>query len=294
MRQEVNRRVTQLQKLLVVGQKQRLPRVPTREARQNLRLLLGQFFLFLQELCNLRLFHRPRLQHNTPAQHRWQKTDQSIRDQNDHCVFRRFLQCFEQGVLRLHSQLLGVRNQVNLVRTGIRLDLQIRAHAADLLHADAVLGMRDRNNIGLVAALGLHTRNTFPAGLEQPGLRAHGRRLFCAFASRFICAVCRRSLCSAGSHSGRAPARAARRRALFNRLHFQIIALKRHRINIGDSLAAGTRVAAQNVGMRNTARSQGIIEVLDDRLLADNIRKLLHCLTSFPIDIFDLCGALPQ
>ena len=34
--------------------------------------------------------------------------------------------------------------------------------------------------------------------------------------------------------------------------------------------------------------------IISERLLADNIRKLLHCLTSFPIDIFDLRGASQQ
>ena len=38
--------------------------------RENLRLVLGQSFFLLQELRDLRLFHRPRLQYDAPAQHR--------------------------------------------------------------------------------------------------------------------------------------------------------------------------------------------------------------------------------
>ena len=91
-----------------------------------------------------------------------------IGQKHDHCIFRRLLDCLQQRVLRLKCQLLRLVDDINLVRTAVRLDHHIvNELLADFIDADGVrLFMLHINDIRMILALCLFTGRAFHTGLD--------------------------------------------------------------------------------------------------------------------------------
>ena len=126
------------------------------------------------------VIHHLQIQTHTSGTDRRKKTVDIACQQHDHRIFRRFLDSFQNGILRLHCHHLRIRNDINLIRTAVRLDIHITHNlVTHLVNADASrLLMSYCNDIRMILADHLLT-----------GITSHTRfRL-----SRFALQRCRKS-----------------------------------------------------------------------------------------------------
>ena len=152
---------------------------------------LHQIF-FHQLIC-----HRAHVQNHTPALNGGQQCLQTGGQDHDDAVFRRLLQGLQQCILCLHGHLLALTDDINLVRTAVRLDGHIIVDlGTDVVYTDGVgLFMYQPDNIRLILRECLLTGTAFLTGLNPLTavllftLQRHGKELCYKFFSRTALAV---------------------------------------------------------------------------------------------------------
>ena len=120
----------------------------------------------LHQIClNLLIRHRLELQQHASGTDRVEKALLVCREQQNDRILRRLLDRLQDRVLRLHRQLLRLRDDVNLIFSIIGTNLYIAYELLpDVLHADAVrLLVCEMNDVRMIAARRLLTGMTAAA-----------------------------------------------------------------------------------------------------------------------------------
>ena len=116
------------------------------------------------------IIHHFQIQTHTPGTDRRKKTVDITCQQYDHRIFRWLLDSFQNGILCLYCHHLRIRNNVDLIRTAVRLDIHIMDNLfTHLINTDAArLLMSHCDDIRMILADHLltgitgHTRFRFP------------------------------------------------------------------------------------------------------------------------------------
>ena len=123
--------------------------------------------------------YRLHVQYHATAEDRRQQRIHVRSQQHDHCILRRFLQRFQDCILRLGRHLLCLVHNIDLIRAAVRFDGDIVVDLrTNIIYADGIgLLMADIDNVRLVVRQRLLTGMAFLTRLGSAlfTLQGHGK-----------------------------------------------------------------------------------------------------------------------